>query len=144
MPWLPIFVSPLNSWSWSCHSTSIRVAEGAGWFRNQWIVYFQRDFHNYKWNITLCKLWGCPDLTLVWLVIKKSIRKLMLTLSSMYPPKHLQLTRPKIAHYSILDTRISSVRSPYSSVTLRVTPLDSETGWTGELWLNRVLLILKD
>ena len=29
------------------------------------------------------------------------------------------------------------------SVTLRVPPLDSETGLTGELWLNRVLLILE-
>ena len=30
------------------------------------------------------------------------------------------------------------------SVTLRVPPLDSETGWTGELWSNRVLLILEN
>ena len=29
-----------------------------------------------------------------------------------------------------------------SYVTLRGPPLDSETGWTGELWSNRVLLIL--
>ena len=44
--------------------------------------------------------------------------------------------------YSKLDTRIS-VRPP-SSVTLRGPPLDSETGWTGELWSNRVLLILEN
>ena len=31
-----------------------------------------------------------------------------------------------------------------SSVTLRGLPLDSETGWTGELWLNTVLLILEN
>ena len=31
-----------------------------------------------------------------------------------------------------------------SSVTLRVPPLDSETGWTGELSSNCVLLILKN
>ena len=30
---------------------------------------------------------------------------------------------------------------PSDSVTLRVRPLDSETGWTGEIKLNRVLLI---
>ena len=41
--------------------------------------------------------------------------------------------------YPILDTRIS-VRM---CVTLRPTPLDSETGWTGELWSNPVLLILE-
>ena len=45
----------------------------------------------------------------------------------------------------ILDTRISVLlllRPP--SVTLRGPPLDSETGWTGELWLNCVLLILEN
>ena len=31
-----------------------------------------------------------------------------------------------------------------SSVTLRGPPLDSETGWTGELWSNRVLLICEN
>ena len=31
-----------------------------------------------------------------------------------------------------------------SLVTLRVPPLDSETGWTGELWSNPVLLILEN
>ena len=41
----------------------------------------------------------------------------------------------------ILDTRIS-VRSSF--VTLRGPPLDSETGWTGELWSNPVLLILEN
>ena len=30
------------------------------------------------------------------------------------------------------------------SVTLRGSPLDSEMGWTGELWSNRVLLILEN
>ena len=29
-------------------------------------------------------------------------------------------------------------------VTLRGPPLDSETGWTGELWSNPVLLILEN
>ena len=44
----------------------------------------------------------------------------------------------------ILDTRISSVR-PFVrlSVTLILPPLRSETGWTGKLWSNCVLLILK-
>ena len=32
----------------------------------------------------------------------------------------------------------------YYSVTLRGPPLDSETGLTGELWSNRVHLILKN
>ena len=41
----------------------------------------------------------------------------------------------------ILDTRISSVRP---CVTLIPPPLDSETGWTGELWSNPVLLILEN
>ena len=36
-----------------------------------------------------------------------------------------------------LDTRISFVRS---SVTLVLPPLDSETGWTGELWSKTNLL----
>ena len=40
-----------------------------------------------------------------------------------------------------LDTRISVLRR--LSVRLRVPPLDSETGWTGELWSNPVLLILE-
>ena len=31
-----------------------------------------------------------------------------------------------------------------TSVTLRVPPLYSETGWTGELWSNPVLLILEN
>ena len=42
----------------------------------------------------------------------------------------------------ILDTRISGL--PPSSVTLRVPPVKSETGWTGELWSNCVHLILKN
>ena len=33
--------------------------------------------------------------------------------------------------------------SPSFSVKLRPPPLDSEMGWTGELWLNRVFLILE-
>ena len=40
-----------------------------------------------------------------------------------------------------LDKRISFVR-PY--VTLVLPPRKSETGWTGELWSNRVLLILEN
>ena len=45
-----------------------------------------------------------------------------------------------------LDTRISFVRSSFvrSYVTLSGPPLDSETGWTGELWSNHVLLILEN
>ena len=42
-------------------------------------------------------------------------------------------------NYPKLDTRIS-VRPPSFSVTLRVPPLDSETGWTGELWSKTNLL----
>ena len=45
-------------------------------------------------------------------------------------------------NYPKLDTRISFVRSSF--VTLRVPPLKSETCWTGELWPNRVLLILEN
>ena len=50
--------------------------------------------------------------------------------------------------YPILDTRIS-VRMCVCvyvcvCVTLRGPPLDSETGWTGELWSNPVLLILQN
>ena len=48
------------------------------------------------------------------------------------------------------NTTLSNIRhedfrpdSSSSSVTLRVPPLDSETGWTGELWSNRVVLILE-
>ena len=44
----------------------------------------------------------------------------------------------------ILDTRISVCPSVWTlsfSVTLRLPPLDSETGWTGELWSNTNLLI---
>ena len=50
------------------------------------------------------------------------------------------VTVPVIVRYPILDTRIS-----FSfSVTLRVPPHDSETGWTGELWSDPVLLILEN
>ena len=39
--------------------------------------------------------------------------------------------------YPILDTRI------FCPVRLREPPQDSAMGWTGELWSNHVLLILK-
>ena len=42
----------------------------------------------------------------------------------------------------ILDTRISFVRP--DSVTLVLPPLDSEIGYTGELWSNREFLILEN
>ena len=47
--------------------------------------------------------------------------------------------------YPILDTRIS-VRSDFvrRHGCAMLPPLDSETGWTGELWSNRVLLILEN
>ena len=38
----------------------------------------------------------------------------------------------------------SFVCPDFSSVTLRPPPLDSETGWTGELWSNRGFLILEN
>ena len=52
----------------------------------------------------------------------------------------------KVCEHPKLDTRISFVRSFVrpSCVTLRGPPLDSETGWTGELWSNPVLLILEN
>ena len=40
------------------------------------------------------------------------------------------------------DFRLSSVRSSF--VTLRPPPLDSETGWTGELWSKTKFLILEN
>ena len=44
-----------------------------------------------------------------------------------------------------LDARISFLfLRPLSPVTLRGPPLDSETGWTEELWSKRVLLILEN
>ena len=50
--------------------------------------------------------------------------------------------------HPILDTRISVCSCVRvfvcSCVTLRGPPLDSETGWTGELWSNPVLLILEN
>ena len=46
--------------------------------------------------------------------------------------------------YPILDTRISVRLCVRTCVTLRPPPLDSETGWTGELWSNPVLLILEN
>ena len=49
----------------------------------------------------------------------------------------------KDKYYPKLDTRISFVR-PSSSVMLVLPPLKSETGWTGELWSNHVLLILEN
>ena len=47
--------------------------------------------------------------------------------------------------YPILDTRISSVlpRPSFSVMHRRTPPLDSEMGWTGELWSNLFLLILE-
>ena len=47
-------------------------------------------------------------------------------------------------YYPILDTRISVRSFVRPFVTLRGPPLDSETGWTGELWSNPVLLILEN
>ena len=44
--------------------------------------------------------------------------------------------------YPILDTRISCCCS--FSVTLRRPPLDSEMGWTGELWSKTKFLILEN
>ena len=41
--------------------------------------------------------------------------------------------------HPILDTRISVFRPPPSEM-LRLTPLESETGWTGELWSKTYLL----
>ena len=46
------------------------------------------------------------------------------------------------ALYPILDTRIYVCPSSFVMFVLR--PLKSETGWTGELWWNRVLLILEN
>ena len=50
-------------------------------------------------------------------------------------------SKRKYLQYPILDTRISSVRTPF---VLRYHPLKSETGCTGKLWSNRVLLLLKN
>ena len=50
-------------------------------------------------------------------------------------PKYTDLPQ-EYYQYPILDTRIS-VRP---CVTLTVPPLDSETGWTGELWSKTNLL----
>ena len=41
------------------------------------------------------------------------------------------------------DFRPSSVLRP-SVCNAQGTPLDSETGWTGDLWSNPVLLILEN
>ena len=48
-----------------------------------------------------------------------------------------------------VNTSLSNIRhedfSPSSSfVTLVLPPLDSEMGWTGELWSNSVFLILEN
>ena len=45
------------------------------------------------------------------------------------------------AFYLILDTRISVCPLTFSCVMLRGPPLDSGTGWTGELWSNTNFLI---
>ena len=44
----------------------------------------------------------------------------------------------------ILDTRILARAPPPPSVTLRLPPLGSETGWTGELWSKIYLLKYQD
>ena len=58
------------------------------------------------------------------------------------------ITSYKMAWYPILDTRISFVLRPSSfvrsSVRLRGPPLDSEMGWTGELWSKTKFLILEN
>ena len=46
--------------------------------------------------------------------------------------------------YPILDMRISFVLLRPAPSRSGDSPLDSETGWTGELWSNRVLLILEN
>ena len=57
--------------------------------------------------------------------------------------KYGELTHTTNYRRPILDTRISVRFHP--SVTLRgPPPLDSEMGWTGELWFNHVVLILEN
>ena len=46
--------------------------------------------------------------------------------------------------HPILDTRISFSSFSFSSVMLRGPPLDSEMGWTGELWSKTKFLILEN
>ena len=48
----------------------------------------------------------------------------------------------KVRSHPILDTRISFIHP--SSITLRLPPLDSEMGWTGELWSKTKFLILEN
>ena len=49
-----------------------------------------------------------------------------------------------VASYIRHEDFLLLLRPPSSSVTLVLPPLDSETGWTGELWSNRILLILEN
>jgi hypothetical protein len=54
----------------------------------------------------------------------------------------IKMITSKIRHEDFLRPLSFVLRPSY--VTLRLPPLDSETGWTGELWSNRVLLILEN
>ena len=78
---------------------------------------------------------GCSDVFLPAISELKDRRD-----RGMPPIEELQVTN--VVHPK-LDMRISFVRS-FFSVTLVLPPLDSETGWTGELWSNGVLLILEN
>ena len=47
--------------------------------------------------------------------------------------------------YSVYNLySVYSMYSDRSSVMLVLPPLKSETGWTGELWSNHVLIILEN
>ena len=55
------------------------------------------------------------------------------------------MTLDVVLYYPILDTRISFSSSfSFFSVTLRLPPLNSEMGGTGELWSKTKFLILEN
>ena len=66
-------------------------------------------------NMRLCNQWSCK----IWFAsVKSKIRK----------EKYCSATPMYVCTY----------------VTLRVPPLDSETGWSGKLWLNTIILKLEN
>ena len=72
-----------------------------------------------------------------WVCLTDSVRKPVVT------SEYLKAVVCDVGRNEV-DTRISYVRTSDSYVTLVVPPLDSKTGWTGELWSKTKFLILEN
>ena len=121
--WTTFFRAMLNRSAWNLHK------KGNNSTLILWKNLFSR-FHLYLW---------VPHNT--WIKMGPARRRSVFIDAKSKSILKNQLAYVSLLHsagaYPILDTRISGLRP---CVTLRVPPLDSETGWTGELWSKTNLL----